>query len=169
MEYKGRRLFRVSRLTAMVLMVVMLLVLSLPTGCGSAQRPPLPEQEVPPEIPTGGYTAYIVNIEGVGDCLVDGDGMTLYYFTKDSVGKSNATAEIIVTWPIFYEDSIVVPSTLKASDFGTIAGVGGNNQTTYKGWPLYTYSEDIGQGDTFGQGVNNVWFVVNPSKFPPTP
>ena len=95
--------------------------------------------------------------------------MTLYYFTKDAPGKSNATAAIIANWPIFYVSNIVVPPSLNAADFGSITGANGNMQSTYKGWPLYYYVKDQASGDTLGQGLNGVWFVINPTNFPPTP
>jgi predicted lipoprotein with Yx(FWY)xxD motif len=104
---------------------------------------------------------------GLGDYLVDAKGMTLYYFTNDTVGKSNASDAIIANWPIFYAAGIAVPSNLNASDFGTITRDDGKMQTTYKGWPLYYYIKDQAAGDTVGQGVNNVWFVVNPQSFSP--
>ncbi len=40
-------------------------------------------------------------------------------------------------------------------------------QTAYKGWPLYFYYLDMKEGDVFGQGVRDVWFVINPTEFPP--
>jgi len=95
--------------------------------------------------------------------------MTLYYFTKDTVGKSNATSAIIKVWPIFNATGIVVPPSLNASDFGTITRDDGQMQTTYKGWPLYYYAPDFGPGSTAGQGINGVWFVVDPDNTPPAP
>ena len=40
-------------------------------------------------------------------------------------------------------------------------------QTTFMGYPLYYYIKDKAPGDTTGQGVNSVWFVVNPGNFHP--
>jgi hypothetical protein len=54
-------------------------------------------------------------------------------------------------------------------DFGTIKRDDGQMQATYKGWPLYYYIKDQVSGETAGQGVGGVWFVVNPTNFPPTP
>jgi predicted lipoprotein with Yx(FWY)xxD motif len=113
------------------------------------------------------YTISTMSKTDLGEYLVDGKGMTLYYFTKDSVGKSNASDAIIAIWPIFYAANVVVPSNLNAPDFGTITRSDGKMQTTYKGWPLYYYIKDQAPGDTIGQGVNNVWFVVNPDSFSP--
>lgn len=39
----------------------------------------------------------------------------------------------------------------------------GAEQVTYGGWPLYHFAGDEAPGDTNGQGVNDVWFVVDPS------
>ena len=117
--------------------------------------------------PTAQYTITTMTKADVGDYLVDAQGMTLYYFTRDSAGKSSATAQVIANWPIFYAASIVVPSNLDVGDFGTIAGFEGQMQTTYKGWPLYYYIKDVAAGDTIGQGVGGVWYVVSPVTTPP--
>jgi len=117
--------------------------------------------------PTAQYTITTMTKADVGDYLVDAQGMTLYYFTRDSAGKSSATAQVIANWPIFYAASIVVPSNLDVGDFGTITGFEGQMQTTYKGWPLYYYIKDVASGDTVGQGVGGVWYVVSPVTTPP--
>ena len=35
-------------------------------------------------------------------------------------------------------------------------------QVTLEGWPLYLWQNDPQPGDTTGQGVNDVWWVVAP-------
>jgi predicted lipoprotein with Yx(FWY)xxD motif len=32
---------------------------------------------------------------------------------------------------------------------------------TYNGWPLYYFANDAAPGDTNGQGLNDVWYVVD--------
>jgi predicted lipoprotein with Yx(FWY)xxD motif/plastocyanin len=118
---------------------------------------------------TPAYTVNLMSKADLGNYLVDAKGMSLYYFTKDSIGKSTATGNVLVAWPIFNPASFVLPSSLNATDFGTITREDGQKQATYKGWPLYYYAKDQASGDTLGQGVNNVWFVINPEKFPPQP
>ena len=115
------------------------------------------------------YTLMLQNKADPGTYLVDAKGMTLYYFTKDNIGKSTATGTILANWPVFNADSFVVPSALSASDFGTITRDDGLKVSTYKGWPLYHYAKDQVSGDTLGQGIGGIWFVINPSNFPPTP
>src|SRR3989339_768306 len=95
-----------------------------------------------------------------GSFLADANGKTLYYFVNDTVGKSNCTGQCQTSWPIFYSPNIVASSQLDISDFGQIKNENGQNQTTYYGWPLYYYAGDNAPGDTNGQGLQNIWFVV---------
>jgi len=105
----------------------------------------------------------------LGSFLVDMNGRTLYWTTMDAVGQSNVTGTLLANWPVFYETSIVVPSSLNASDFGSITRADGSMQTTYKGWPLYYYINDQTPGQTQGQGLKGgEWSVVNPANAAPT-
>lgn len=103
----------------------------------------------------------------MGDYLVDAKGMTLYIFTRDTVGKSAATAAVLANWPIFYAATVTVPSSLTAGDFGSITRDDGSKQSTFKGMPLYYFVRDQAPGDWAGQGLNGVWWIINPAKFPP--
>ena len=103
----------------------------------------------------------------LGTFLVDGKGMTLYWTTKDAVGVSNITGTTLANWPVFFTVNITLPGGLNASNFGSITRADGTMQTTYKGWPLYYYIGDKAAGDTKGQGLANVWFVVNPTATAP--
>ena len=105
--------------------------------------------------------------DGVGSYLVDAKGMTLYWFTKDSPGKSACAGPCVEKWPIYYRDKVAAGEGTKAEDLGTITREDGKKQSTFRGYPLYYWMNDKGPGDTKGQGVNNVWYVIDPSKFPP--
>jgi len=132
---------------------------------GSAACRPAPASTIPTE-----YTIMTMNLPGGGgDYLVDGSGRTLYYFTRDSAGKSSANEAVLLLWPIFYTAQIKFPSNLNAADFSSITRQDGEMQTTYKGWPLYYYAADSQPGETKGQGVGGVWFVVNPATIPAAP
>lgn len=104
---------------------------------------------------------------GVGSYLADSKGMTLYYFKKDSPGKSACTGPCLELWPPFYVEKVKAPSKVKAKDFGVIKREDGKEQTTFKGYPLYYFSKDVKPGDTEGQGVKDIWYVVDPAKFKP--
>ncbi|MGO9307781.1 MAG: hypothetical protein ACLQDL_02010, partial [Spirochaetia bacterium] len=112
------------------------------------------------------YTVMIATNK-LGNYLVDGTGNTLYWFTKDKVNMSACTGGCIQAWPAFTSDSVVVPSALNASDFGTISRSDGAVQVTFKGYPLYYWAKDKMRGDVTGQNMGKVWFVIDPEKFPP--
>ncbi len=125
--------------------------------------PPSTPSGTPSVSPSGSPVSFTINVSsktGIGNYLVNGNGMTLYYFAKDVNGQSNATGAILQTWPIFNATSISVPSTLSTSDFGSITRSDGLTQTTYKGWPLYNFANDKAPGDTKGDGFNGFWFLV---------
>ncbi|MCE5194411.1 MAG: hypothetical protein LLF28_02990 [Nitrospiraceae bacterium] len=112
-------------------------------------------------------TIQLTTKEGIGNFIADSKGMALYYFTKDSPGVSVCVEGCLEKWPIFYAEKIVVGAGLKAKDFNTITRENGKKQTTFKGYPLYYFFKDKNPGDTFGQGVNNVWYVIDPKTFKP--
>jgi predicted lipoprotein with Yx(FWY)xxD motif len=115
-------------------------------------------------------TIKLATTADLGSFLTDKAGNTLYYFTRDVDGKNVCTGGCAAVWPIFYEADIQVGGDLKASDFTTQMTTDGQPQTVYKGWPLYYYAPLVnGQnvreatGQTTGNGVGSVWYVVNPS------
>ena len=101
----------------------------------------------------------------LGNYLVDGEGNSLYYFTKDSSGASACNGDCIKNWPAFTASSFVLPSALNPADFGTITRSDGASQVTYKGYPLYYWKKDSMRGEVTGQGVGKVWYIVDPEKF----
>jgi len=98
----------------------------------------------------------------IGKYLVDAKGMTLYLFKKDSPGKSACAGPCVEKWPLYYREAVAAASGLKAADFGTITREDGKKQTTFKGMPLYYFVGDKKAGDTAGQGVGGVWYIVAP-------
>ena len=95
-----------------------------------------------------------------GKIITDGGGATLYFFTIDANGNSGCTAGCTALWPVYYVKTPKIGAGLNAADFGTITRTDGAMQTTYKGWPLYYYSEDTKAGDVNGDGFGNNWFVA---------
>jgi predicted lipoprotein with Yx(FWY)xxD motif len=99
----------------------------------------------------------------LGLFLTDTSGKTLYYFTKDTSGKSSCTVSCIAIWPPFSADTMTAPSVLKTGDFSQASRTDGMKQTAFMGRPLYYYSGDTKPGDVKGQGFNNFWYVANVS------
>jgi predicted lipoprotein with Yx(FWY)xxD motif len=97
----------------------------------------------------------------LGSILVDPDGFTLYVFTADSDGESACYDDCAQAWPPVPADT-PIGSDLDASLFDSISRTDDIEQLTINGMPLYRYAPDENPGDTNGQGVNDVWFVVDP-------
>lgn len=113
------------------------------------------------------HAVKIAKKDGVGSFLTDTKGMALYWFKKDTAGKSACAGPCVEKWPLYFREAVKAPEGVKAEDFGTITREDGKKQTTFRGFPLYYWVNDKAAGDTLGQGVNSVWFVVDPANFPP--
>lgn len=99
----------------------------------------------------------------LGNYLVDAVGMTLYLYKRDTPGVSNCYDRCATNWPpvlVAYGQ----PSALAGlpGKLDLTARKDGAQQVTYNGMPLYYWINDRGPGDTTGQGVGEVWYVVNP-------
>ena len=95
--------------------------------------------------------------------LVDGDGKSLYISLQDNPGKSNCSPQCLTTWrPLLVSGRIIAGSGVTQSNLGVILLQSGAHQVTYLGAPLYTYYNDVKPGDTNGQGLGGVWFLVTP-------
>lgn len=109
----------------------------------------------------------VANNATFGAILVDANGKTLYMFTKDGPNQSNCTAGCLAAWPPF-----IASSAVKAEDgvdealIGTATLADGRMIVTYNQMPLYYWAGDVKAGETNGQGVNSVWYVVSPEGKP---
>lgn len=97
---------------------------------------------------------------GLGEVVVDGDGNTLYLFVPDGRGASVCNGDCANAWPPLIGD-VVAGAGLDASLLGSAARDDGSEQVTLNGWPLYYFAGDAAVGDTNGQGVNDVWYVLD--------
>ena len=95
----------------------------------------------------------------LGEYLVDGSGNTLYLFVPDGQGDSQCYEQCEDNWPIVGPIA-AVGAGLDESLIGTIERTTGDTQATYNSWPLYYFIGDAAAGDTNGQGVNDVWYVL---------
>jgi predicted lipoprotein with Yx(FWY)xxD motif len=100
----------------------------------------------------------------LGTIVVDGRGMTAYYFDKDTAdsGTSACTGDCAASWPAIEATSTTPTVDGVTGTVGTITGTDGKPQLTIDGRPLYTYAGDAKAGDVTGQGVGQVWYVVGP-------
>jgi predicted lipoprotein with Yx(FWY)xxD motif len=123
-----------------------------------------------PAMAESNYTVNLTADKFLGSYLINQSGFTLYYFAQDSdaAGGSACYDDCAVMWPAFYAgDDLSLPESLRSSDFASIMRTDGSKQTTYRGWPLYLYSEDHAEGDINGQGEQDgLWNIINPDDLP---
>ncbi|GAP14362.1 uncharacterized protein conserved in bacteria [Longilinea arvoryzae] len=116
---------------------------------------------------TGNLDAITVNVadnSGYGKILVNSQGMTLYLYTKDTPNTSTCYDTCATNWPpLIVTGTPTGGAELDATKLGTTQRTDGSMQVTYNGWPLYTYIKDTKAGDTNGQNVGSIWFVVSPA------
>jgi len=133
-----------------------------PAASESESASPEPSESATPA--TG--TAELTTADSpLGEIIVDGDGMTAYYFDKDvpNSGSSSCSGECAVAWPSITSATTapVVDEGITAT-VGTITGVAGETQITVNGLPIYLFQKDAAPGDVNGQAVGDVWWVIAP-------
>lgn len=111
----------------------------------------------------------------LGEIVVNGADMTAYVFDSDIAGSGDSacTGSCVGQWPAITTDSATPVVEGITGTIGTIELANGQKQVTLGGLPLYTYAGDSIPGDTNGQGVSGIWWVVDPSgakvtEAPPT-
>lgn len=141
------------------------------SGCtgGDTAEPPVDNgttEETPDTTtPETGDAALMTADSSLGEIVVDADGMTVYMFDNDTQGSGMSTCEgdCATNWPVVTTDSEVAPAVEGVTgEVGTMTGVDGSTQVTLNGWPLYYFAGDSAAGDTNGQGMLGIWWVLGP-------
>ena len=154
--------------------------LTLVTACSSTTATPAapPAASTPAAAPTtaassaAGTTATTVTAlktmtSSLGDIVVDGNGMALYVYTKDTQGAqaSTCTGGCAAAWPAALADATPTLTGITGT-VTMIPTASGGKQLALNGWPLYYFAKDKAAGDTLGQGVGSVWYVVDATGTP---
>ncbi len=106
-----------------------------------------------------------------GEILVDGDGRTLYMFDSDTQGSgaSTCSGDCADAWPPLTAAGGPETGEGVTAELGSFERADGSRQITANGWPLYYFVDDEESGDATGQGVNDVWWVLDPAGVPQRP
>ncbi|HSJ70947.1 MAG TPA: hypothetical protein VLA29_04780 [Acidimicrobiia bacterium] len=145
--------------------VIALAILTVATACSTDE--PTGETTVAPQetttsaAPSESANTLSVGASSLGEILVDADGRTLYLFVPDAQGDSTCYDECEATWPPLVGEG-QEGDGIDDSLMGTAPRTDGSVQVTYDGWPLYYFAGDAAPGDTNGQGLNEIWYVVSP-------
>lgn len=115
------------------------------------------------------------SVPGVGTVLVTSTGYALYMFQPDNRSAVSCTGACAGTWPPLQlpagAETAAGPG-VKQSLLGSDPSPSGGRVVTYDGWPLYTYTGDIGPGQATGQNLDlngGEWYVLGTSGQPEIP
>jgi predicted lipoprotein with Yx(FWY)xxD motif len=111
-------------------------------------------------------TVSVGTAAGAGKVLVDAEGLTLYYFEKDTKGgKSACYGACASAWPPL-TGTPRAKGGAESSKLGTTQRKDGTTQVTYAGWPLYTYAGDTKPGEDNGtdsKAFGAPWYPLHPN------
>ena len=145
--------------------VIPIIVQSTATIAPAATAIPMASATMaPPAMPTSAAVVNASQNATLGSFLVDSMGMTLYIYTKDTPNTSVCYGGCATAWPPLLTNGAPIAGTgVTASMLGTTTRTDGTVQATYNGWPLYYFAKDKVAGDTTGEGVGSVWYIMTPA------
>lgn len=125
---------------------------SFANGHGGGDAPPPPKPATSP--------AKVI-LTKQGPTLVDLNGMTLYYYERDTTGKtSNCNGKCVESW-------VPLSATADAKaigDFTVISRNDGSKMWAYRYRPLYTSPADKAPGEANGNATTLQWRVARPEN-----
>jgi predicted lipoprotein with Yx(FWY)xxD motif len=118
---------------------------------------------------TSAKTVSVKQVPGVGNVLVDSNGMPLYAANIEASGKVACGAGCTAFWKPLTLGSGAPSAASNVGKLGVVKRPDGTRQVTDNGKPLYTFSQDSagkatgnGFSDSFG-GHDFTWHVVSAS------
>ena len=134
------------------------------------------ETTVPTETPVVNEGILVVRQDStIGAYLVEENGKAVYVNLNDTAGTTSSCydqcAETWIPVPYMGTDISTIDDTMIGDDvdvalLGTITRTDGIVQLTYDGWPLYTYVDDLQNGDLLGIGMDGTWYLISPEGEP---
>ncbi|MFJ7778450.1 SCO0930 family lipoprotein [Streptomyces yangpuensis] len=126
-----------------------------------AAASPAPGEAAPAE---GAPGLSVAKDPKLGEHIVDGKGMTVYRFKKDTAWPmvSNCVGDCLNKWPVVPPVDKANAKGITEKNYRVMDRPDGKQQQTVDCWPIYTFSGDKKPGDTNGQGVGGTWYAVSP-------
>lgn len=117
---------------------------------------------------SGAYAADVVAkvaSSTLGKIVVNGKGMSAYYFDMDKAhsGVSVCSGICSANWPAILTSTVKPHVAGIKGVIGSIPLKGGKHQVTINGRPIYTFAFDKAAGQVKGQGAQGVWYVISPT------
>ncbi len=152
-----------STLLGFVILMLAATACVAPTAAPAVQPTAPPPTSTPEPEMAAAVTLQVAEDPDLGQFLVDAKGNTLYLFLNDSPGTSVCYDSCAENWPpLITEGEVEAGEGVNPDLIGTTERDDGSLQVTYNGWPLYYFVRDEQPGDTTGQDVGDVWYVVSP-------
>lgn len=106
-------------------------------------------------------------VSGLGNVLVDSEGLTVYEFGKDTGTTSTCFGACEQSWPpVIVKGKPTAGEGATASALGTTKRKDGSLQATYAGHPLYTFAGDTEPGEATGnesEAFGGKWSAMDES------
>ena len=118
-----------------------------------------------PSSTASGSTLALKTASGkAGIWLTNSAGQALYIYTKDKGTTSECYGACATAWPpLTATGQVTISGKYSVSkDLGFTTRTDGTKQITYGGHPLYYFKGDTASGQTNGEGVEGVWFLIGP-------
>jgi predicted lipoprotein with Yx(FWY)xxD motif len=136
-------------------------------SAANASPSPSPVATPSPSTAATGTTISVATNAKLGQILVDGKGITVYLFVKDTGTASTCYTTCAQIWPpVLTTGAPQAGAGATASLLGTTTRTDGTVEVTYAGHPLYYFVQDKQAGDATGQGIDGfggLWWVLTPS------
>ena len=113
----------------------------------------------PAALPNSGGLQEVIARDG-REIIADSKGLSVYTFAPDKADVSVCYDQCAKDWP----PVLVAAGVVVKAPFGVSTRKDGTLQVTRDHRPLYEFDEDKVQGDIFGEGLDGIWFVVDPNS-----
>lgn len=133
--------------------------IAAPSAAASEAASPSAAESAAASASTG--TTIALKTSTLGKIIVDAQGRTLYKFDKDTSGTTTCYDQCAANWPALVATGTPTAGPgLDASKITTVDRTDGTKQVKYGEYPLYYFANDKAGGDTNGQGIGKIWWVV---------
>lgn len=173
------KISKIARLVASAVLSMSLVACGGSDNNKEQQTPPATSTPVTPpakpssiEFPEQSVIPKMVTLDEKGTIFISELGLSLYLFDNDSqnkstcnaeqgaeAGKSNDKSSCAAIWPPLLADQ----QRPENAQFSTIERNDGTFQWAWNGHPLYQFADDSSEGDTNGDGLNNIWHLSRPN------
>jgi predicted lipoprotein with Yx(FWY)xxD motif len=168
---------RIRLKTSVGLVFTALMALACAPATTQVQSSSSPAIQPPPTVAAttasaqgAAFTIQLTQHDQLGKILADSQGRTLYLLTKDTKDTSNCEDKCAQSWPpILSSSKVDLKDGLNSAMMGIAQRKDESKQLTYNGWPLYYYGKDQNPGETTGQAVGKVWWVISAEGNPIKP